>query len=191
MTADRVRIRLEPLAVEIDVPRGASLVAGLAAHGVEFPCGGMGECGGCGVRLLSGSLPVTEADTAAFAPGQLAAGWRLACQARAESPLVLECGQWRMEILADSTAVRAEGPPATAASRGLGIAIDLGTTTIAAQLVDLATGSVLAVETLLNPQAVFGSDVMSRIRAVLEGEDLTTPIRAALGQLVARLAAGR
>ena len=74
---------------------------------------------------------------------------------------------------------------------GLGIAIDLGTTTIAAQLLDLASGSVLAVETLLNPQAIFGSDVMSRIRAVLEGEDLTTPIRAALGQLVARLAAGR
>ncbi len=57
-----VRIRLEPLAVEFDVPRGASLVAGLAAHGFEFPCGGMGECGGCGVRVLSGSLPITDAD---------------------------------------------------------------------------------------------------------------------------------
>ena len=191
MTADRVRIRLEPLAVELDVPRGASLVAGLAAHGVEFPCGGMGECGGCGVRVLSGSLPVTEADTAAFTPGQLAAGWRLACQARAESPLVLECGQWRMEILSDGAALTAAPASIASASRGLGIAIDLGTTTIAAQLLDLASGSVLAVETLLNPQAVFGSDVMSRIRAVLEGEDLTTPIRAALGQLVARLAAGR
>ena len=44
---------------------------------------------------------------------------------------------------------------------------------------------------MLNPQAAFGSDVMSRIRAALEGQDLTTPIRAALGQLVARLARGR
>ena len=73
----------------------------------------------------------------------------------------------------------------------LGIAIDLGTTTIAAQLIDLATGDVLAVETALNPQAPFGSDVMSRIRAALEDRDLTSPIRTTLGQLVARLAAGR
>ncbi len=199
ITPDRVRIRLEPLSVELDVPRG-SLVAGLAAQGFEFPCGGMGECGGCGVRVLSGSLPVTDADRVSFTADQLAAGWRLACQARAESPLVLECGQWRMEILSDSAA----GCPVLSASsaervgqlpipakRGLGIAIDLGTTTIAAQIVDLVSGNVLGVETMLNPQAAFGSDVMSRIRASLDGEDLTTPVRTALGQLVARLARGR
>ena len=40
-----VRIRLEPLGVELDVPLDASLVSALAAHGVEFPCGGVGECG--------------------------------------------------------------------------------------------------------------------------------------------------
>ena len=86
MIPDTVRIRLEPLAVEFDVPRGASLVAGLAAHGVEFPCGGTGECGGCSIRVLSGSLPITEFDVAIFTVDQLAAGWRLACQARPESP---------------------------------------------------------------------------------------------------------
>ena len=56
--------------------------------------------------------------------------------------------------------------------RGLTIAIDLGTTTIAAQLIAPA-GGVLAVETALNPQAAFGSDVMSRIRAALDGHDFT------------------
>ncbi len=201
-TSGTIRIRLEPLSVSFDIPRGASLVAGLAAHGVEFPCGGMGECGGCGVRVLSGSLPITTADRAAFTPDQIAAGWRLACQARADTPLVLECLQWRMEILSDETsgcliltasaladAVRVGSP--IAGKHGLGMAIDLGTTTIAAQLVDLASGNVLAVETALNPQAAFGSDVMSRIRAALEAQDLTTPIRTTLGQLVARLAHGR
>jgi uncharacterized 2Fe-2S/4Fe-4S cluster protein (DUF4445 family) len=186
-----VRIRLEPLSVELDVPRGASLVAGLAAHGFEFPCGGTGECGGCGVRVLSGSLHVTHADRAAFTADQLAAGWRLACQARTEAPLVLECGQWRMEILADSSLAPAETQSKARKKRGLGIAIDLGTTTIAAQILDLASGNVLGIETMLNPQAAFGSDVMSRIRATLDGHDLTTSVRAALTQLVARLAAGR
>ena len=207
MTRDLVRIRLEPLSVELDLPRGGSLVPGLAAHGVEFPCGGMGECSGCQVRVLSGSLPVTEADSATLTPDQLAKGWRLACQARPHESLVLECGQWHMEILADATTpgkaspcpVLSEsattdwervGDQAASSSRGLAVAIDLGTTTIAAQLID-ASGNVLAVETALNPQASFGSDVMSRIRAALEGQDLTTPIRVALGQIVARLARGR
>ncbi len=186
-SSDRVSIRLEPLSVELELPRGGSLVSGLAAHGFEFPCGGTGECGGCQVRVLSGSLSVTEADSAALTPDQLAKGWRLACQARAEEPVVLECGQWHMEILADKEVSSAQ----LQSKANKKIAIDLGTTTIAAQLLDAATGDVLGVETALNPQAAFGSDVMSRIRAALEGQNLTTPIRAALGQLVARLTRDR
>jgi len=189
MSVDLIRIRLEPLSVEVDVPRAGPLVAALAAHGVEFPCGGSGQCGGCGVRVLSGSLPVTENDRQIFSADDLCAGWRLACQARPENPLVLECGQWNMEILADS-----EAAPAALPSRersGLGIAIDLGTTTIAAQLIDLRSGRILGVETQLNPQSVFGSDIMSRIRGAIDGQDLTTPIRSSLGQLIARLAGGR
>ena len=218
---DLVSIRLEPLAVEFNVPRGGSLVTGLAAHGFEFPCGGIGECGGCDARILSGSLPITDSDRSIFTPDQLACGWRLACRARAESPLVLECAQWRMEVLVDNNNGRPISPASSAGMVGthssasaaapssfaalsrkgvgetaarksaFGIAIDLGTTTIAAQLIDLATGNALAVETMLNPQAAFGADVMSRIRAALEGHDLATPIRSALGQLVARLASGR
>ena len=185
MSADVVRVRLEPLSVEVDVPRGASLVSSLADHGIEFPCGGTGLCGGCGVRVLTGSLPITDADCAAFPMQQLENGWRLACQACAQTPLVLECGQWHMDVLTDNAGLAAAG------KHGLGIAIDLGTTTIAAQTVDLASGTVLGVETELNPQASFGSDVMNRIRAVLNGDDLTTVVRAALGQIIARLARGR
>jgi uncharacterized 2Fe-2S/4Fe-4S cluster protein (DUF4445 family) len=216
MTPDLIRIRLEPLSVEFELPRGGSLVSSLAAQGVEFPCGGTGECSGCQVRVLSGALPVTEADSATLTPDQLAQGWRLACQARADEPLVIECAQWQMQILADdksgapiptvegnsestcnpfpcptlseSSIEDSERVGDQSPSRGLAIAIDLGTTTIAAQLID-AAGNVLGVETMLNPQAAFGSDVMSRVRAVLESQDLTTPIRVALGQLVVRLAA--
>jgi uncharacterized 2Fe-2S/4Fe-4S cluster protein (DUF4445 family) len=186
MSAELLRIRLEPLAVEFDVERGTELVTALAAHGLEFPCGASGLCGGCGVRVRSGWLPASIADRQVFDEEELDDGWRLACQARPELPLVLECGQWRMDVLADA----ASAVPA-AAHTGLGVAIDLGTTTLACQLIDLATGNVLGVETELNPQAAFGSDVMSRIRAALSGADLTTPIRSALGAAIARLAQGR
>jgi uncharacterized 2Fe-2S/4Fe-4S cluster protein (DUF4445 family) len=90
-----------------------------------------------------------------------------------------------MDILTDNSSLSGAG------KRGLGIAIDLGTTTIAAQMIDLATGSVLGVETALNPQASFGSDVMSRIHAALQGADLTTVARLALRQMIAKLAGGR
>lgn len=180
-----VKVRLEPLAVEVSVPRGSELIAALADHGVEFPCGGAGICGGCSVRVLAGSLRISEADREAFTRQEIEAGWRLACQARAEGPLALECGQWRMEVLADTGALAARG------KRGLGIAIDLGTTTIAAQIVDLRTGTVLGVATELNPQARFGADVMSRVRAATDGNDLTTSVRTSLCGMVARLAEAR
>jgi uncharacterized 2Fe-2S/4Fe-4S cluster protein (DUF4445 family) len=185
MNAKTVRIRLEPWSVEIEAPGGAPLMPVLSANGVEFPCGGTGTCGGCGIRLLAGSLPVSSEDQAWFRPDEIACGWRLACQARAEESLVLECGQGRMDVLTDDTLLGGQG------RHGLGIAIDLGTTTIAAQMIDLASGRVLGVSTAMNPQTQAGADVMSRIRAVLMGADLTQMVRAELGKMISKLAAGR
>jgi uncharacterized 2Fe-2S/4Fe-4S cluster protein (DUF4445 family) len=45
----------------------------------------------------------------------------------------------------------------------VGLAVDLGTTTLAAYLCDLRTGDVLATETAMNPQIMFGEDLMSRV----------------------------
>ncbi len=185
MTPETVKIRLEPLAVELVVPRGAELIGSLAEHGVEFPCGGAGRCGGCSVRLLAGSLAISQADRESFNTEELKQGWRLACQARASEPLVLECRQWQMDVLSDAS------EPAVRGKRGLGIAVDVGTTTIAAQMLDLKTGTVLGVETELNPQAGFGADVMSRVHAALNGNDLTTPLRSVLGKMLSKLASGR
>lgn len=185
MSAETVRIQLEPSGTVVDVPRGTSLSSPLSLHGIEFPCGGTGLCGGCRVRVLQGSLPVTQQDGLFFTAEDLASGWRLACQAVADVPLVLECEQWHMEILSDNSALSGRG------KQGLGIAVDLGTTTLAAQIIDLATGNILGVETELNPQASFGSDVMSRIRAALSGADLTTLVRASIASMIERLARRR
>jgi uncharacterized 2Fe-2S/4Fe-4S cluster protein (DUF4445 family) len=185
MSGDKVRVQLEPLSAVLEVPRGAALASALPELGVEFPCGGTALCGSCRVRVLEGSLSITESDRSIYSADELADGWRLACQARAETPLVLECGQWRMDVLTDDSSLFSAG------KSGLGIAIDLGTTTVAAQLIDLATGNVLGVETALNPQASFGSDVMSRIHAVLQGADLTSVVRLALRQMIAKLASRR
>lgn len=173
-----VRIRLEPHGLEFDLESGGELASALVGRGVEFPCGASGLCGGCALRVLSGWLPATRADREIFSDEELTQGWRLACQARPTLPLVLECGQERMEVLADAASL-----PASSRS-GLAVAVDLGTTTLAAQLVDLASGRVLALETALNPQSAFGSDVMSRLRAALGGADLCAPIRAEIARMI-------
>ena len=69
-----------------------------------------------------------------------------------------------------------------------GIAIDVGSTTVAGHLCDLATGEVLASTGIMNPQIRFGEDLMSRVSYVMLHErgrhDLTDAIRAGLREVV-------
>ncbi len=57
--------------------------------------------------------------------------------------------------------------PGDTTSRLHGIAFDLGTTTVVATLLDLSTGTPLAVASMLNKQQPFGADVITRISAVM------------------------
>ncbi len=76
--------------------------------------------------------------------------------------------------------------------RAYGVAIDVGSTTIAGHLADLADGSVLASNGVMNPQIRFGEDLMSRVSyAMLHPEgagEMTRAVRGALAKLVAGLA---
>lgn len=75
-----------------------------------------------------------------------------------------------------------------AAPGDLGVAVDLGTTTVAAYLIDLCAGRLLAHGGEANPQASFGADVISRIQACREGK-LAELQRAAAGCVRDRAAA--
>jgi uncharacterized 2Fe-2S/4Fe-4S cluster protein (DUF4445 family) len=74
-------------AVSVDLPtssapatlRDAALLAGTPIAGT---CGGKGTCGKCRVQTQGDLSPVTPAETRFLSPGDLAAGYRLACQAR-------------------------------------------------------------------------------------------------------------
>ena len=74
-----------------------------------------------------------------------------------------------------------------------GLAIDVGSTTIAAHLCDLSSGDVLCSNGMMNPQIRFGEDLMSRVSYVMmhpEGSDeLTREVRRAVNELVAGTAA--
>ena len=74
-------------------------------------------------------------------------------------------------------------------SRLLGVAIDVGSTTIAAHLCDLASGNVLASVGKMNPQIRYGEDLMSRVSYVMMNpggeQELTRVVREAINELLA------
>ena len=178
------RIILWPTRVELRASAGTPLRDLLFEQGVEFPCGGQGRCRGCRIRILKGTAGVNDAQQERLSPEEIAKGWRLACQCVVEGELEIELRQWDAAILVDDT------PFAFRPRQGLGVAVDLGTTTLVAQLLDLTTGKVVAVSTALNAQARYGADVMSRLQfAVLEGgqRQLETLIRQQIGGLIEHL----
>ena len=73
-------------------------------------------------------------------------------------------------------------------SEAYGIAVDVGSTTIALHLCDLSTGAVVASSGMMNPQIRFGEDLMSRVSYVMMnpgGEvTLTEAVRAGINELI-------
>lgn len=59
--------------------------------------------------------------------------------------------------------------PGSTIQRVFGYAVDIGTTKLAGYLLDLTTGEVLAVESLINPQIPYGEDIIARITYALKG----------------------
>ena len=178
-----VKIRLQPLGKEISVARSTPLIDVLNEFGVEFPCGGKGSCGKCKVKLLQGEIVPDFLHKLRLKELGLSSEWRLACMSRAESDLVLEVGQFESMIQADDSLFSFKP------RWGYGVAVDLGTSTLVAQVLDLSTAKVLAVETALNPQRKRGSDLISRLEWALLGNEaeLTSLIREELGNMVMKL----
>ena len=152
--AGSVRFRVhrpgaEPL--EVTAPEGATLFEALRAEGeqgLDSPCGGEGTCGKC---VLRHARPAHHPRPA------------LACRTVAGDDDDVWIDPPRtLEIQADFH--RPFGsPPAVTASDGYRIAVDVGTTTIAADLVAPVTGEVVARVSDRNQQSIYGADVISRI----------------------------
>lgn len=163
--------------------KGASLMDILHEFGVEFPCGGKGSCGKCKVKILQGTLHPGSNHLKRLKEHGLSDKWRLACMSNVEEDLVLEVGQFEVLIQADETIFDFK------TGEGYGVAVDLGTTSLVAQLLDLSSAKVLAVETALNPQRKYGSDLISRLEHALDQgvSELTALIREKVGAMISEL----
>ncbi|MCP4421032.1 MAG: ATP-binding protein, partial [Chloroflexi bacterium] len=70
-----------------------------------------------------------------------------------------------------------------------GLAVDIGSTTIAGFLCDLRTGDILATDSMMNPQVTFGEDLMSRVSYAMMHNDGLEKMNTAVIQALNRLAA--
>ena len=123
--------------------------------------------------------------------------WRLgelsiALPAVATAQAALRAGDWQVTaVVRDGREVIAVWPGLH--ERLLGVAIDVGSTTVAAHLCDLSSGDVLASAGMMNPQIRFGEDLMSRVSYVIENPgsqaELTDAVRDAINELLADVAA--
>jgi uncharacterized 2Fe-2S/4Fe-4S cluster protein (DUF4445 family) len=80
-------------------------------------------------------------------------------------------------LVVDEQLVSVDEKPALAA---FGLAVDIGTTTLAGYLMDLGDGSCLGVRSMQNPQTAFGGDVLSRISAARHDEAKSRSLRKVL-----------
>lgn len=141
-----------------------SILAALAARMPQLQalCGGQGRCGKCKVRLLRGQV---------FSTAPSEQGVYLACRTYpltdceiALDPSLVASYQAVSDFQPLDYAVDSGYQRTDATAQVLGLAIDIGTTTLALSLVELDSGRLAGSRSRLNSQRRFGADVISRIQ---------------------------
>lgn len=169
---------------------------------LEAPCNGAGTCGKCKVRLDAAALgAVSIVSRNKLSEREKSEGWVLLCTTLVSADIQVDLpgsGERGLRIVEDGyrpdlalaptltkhyiperhvTEVRLgdallgeEG--GDTATRLYGVAVDIGSTTLVASLIDLGTGSRIGVASALNPQALHAQDVLSRIKLGSTAEGL-------------------
>ena len=128
---------------EVFTDCGKDLLSVLRENGfdVSASCGGMGKCGKCTVTIERNGIRENV----------------LSCKTSAEDGMTVYIQASNGAGIATDVEVVPDGED------GLGVAIDVGTTTVVIYFVDLSTGKTIKTESFLNPQRSYGADVVSRI----------------------------
>ena len=134
-------------------------------------CNGLGICGKCKIKIEN--VKAFESEREVLGDKDIAAGYRLACMHSVD-----ECD--KETILKDvkestGSVVLVDGFMPKFSHTNIcdkyGIAIDIGTTTVAMELIDLSNAAIIAKASEINSQIAFGFDVMSRIAYTMENVD--------------------
>ncbi len=152
------KIIIEPECKQIFIHEGATILEAASQAGIilNTSCGGKGTCKKCIVQISPDNRKVLacqyriHSDLTVIIPSE----------SRYFEPKILEHGVSGKKACSD---IYEKYHKITGKDKIFGIAVDIGTTTVVAKLINLKDGQVLATEATLNPQSQYGDDVISRI----------------------------
>ncbi|MFC1676704.1 ASKHA domain-containing protein [Planctomycetota bacterium] len=167
-------VNFEPDGKQVSIHAGATLLeaAGLVGIVLNTNCGERGTCEKCAVNLEPSGQRV------------------LSCQYRIQSDLTVTVPEtsrfFQQKILTEGVDTQLKGhfdihEKYHRADQVYGLAIDIGTTTVVAKLIDMSDGSCLSTRAILNPQVRYGDDVISRITYADSDEKLAQLQQVLLG----------
>lgn len=160
---------------EYTVGAGVTVLEALRSAGASIyaPCGGNGRCGKCKVRIYGALSKMDESEASKLTADEIRSGVRLSCRATllGDAEAIVTSDDYG--ILTDGKTGKFDLSPLT--ESGVGVAVDVGTTTVAVYLYDLETGKPLRATSFANPQSSYGGDVISRIDKIMKS-------KAALGE---------
>jgi uncharacterized 2Fe-2S/4Fe-4S cluster protein (DUF4445 family) len=138
---------------EVETELGEVLLNALRNNGFDIyaPCGGNGTCGKCKV-LIKGEGIVTSCIFTVYD------SLELVLPDKREANVLVEQHAHTIQL------PLIPGPSADLSVYPHGVAVDIGTTSLVFYLVNLITGTIVETRAILNPQAKYGSDVISRIQ---------------------------
>ena len=144
---------------------------------IDAACNGLGVCGKCKIKLESTDVSTSERKL--LGEENIKSGYRLACMHsidEVDKEFILK--SFESGKKPDSIVLTESFTPKiihTNIQEKYGIAIDIGTTTVAMELIDLKNAKIISKVADVNSQVKFGFDVMSRIAFTLENpEGLST-----------------
>jgi uncharacterized 2Fe-2S/4Fe-4S cluster protein (DUF4445 family) len=145
---------------ETETELGENLLNALRINGFDIyaPCGGNGTCGKCKV-LIRGEGIVTSCIFTVYD------SLELILPDRREASVLVEQHAHTIQL------PLIPGPAADLSSYPHGVAVDIGTTSVVFYLVNLITGTIVETRAILNPQAKYGADVISRIQFTASQKD--------------------
>lgn len=168
-----VRVLQNGVVTELEGEAGISLLELFVKHDIYISaaCGGAGKCGKCKVHFLEGTTEITTDDRVCLTEEELQEGWRLSCLAYPDKDCVVEIlssDESDFDVVSEYQAQKKNTDGATESAYD--IAIDIGSTTIAVNLIGQDTKEVCQTFTTINRQRAYGADVISRIQASVDGK---------------------
>ncbi len=164
----------------INVLKGKTIFEVLISNSIflDAPCGGRGECGKCKVKVKGKLSLITDGEKEFLSDEEINKGFRLACYAKIEGDLTVYIDDNEFEVETNTKGLKIEINPSidikkykNQVSLIVGMAVDIGTTTVAAFFYNLETGMHLYTASRINMQKAYGADVMSRINYCTNNED--------------------